>query len=1007
MQDVKHFRRARIMSSVAPVALTAAALISSPALAQAPAPSQVGIEEGQIEQIVITGSRIPRADLVATSPVAVIGSEEFELSGTVNVEQLLNTLPQVVPGLTNTSNNPGDGTATVDLRGLGAQRTLVLVNGRRWIPSDGADTVTVDVNTIPASLIKRTEVVTGGASAVYGSDAIAGVVNFILKDDFEGIQLDSQYGITEEGDSETWNLNLTIGSNTADGKGNVTLFADYYIQDPTFQRERDFSFFACDDGPELPNTRDGFACGLADPDGEAPQGLIRGGSTSIPGTRLRGAIDIDGDGAIDGSSGVRFEPDGTPRLFNSDTDSFNYAPFNFLQVPLERWEIATTGRYEVVPQYLEAFAEGAFANTRSDQELAPTPAVLGTGSGTPVNVIRITVDDNPFLTDDAKQVLLDSFGDPNDDGIIETTNLLQRRLLEVGSRRSLDTRNAWRVLGGLRGQLDNGWNYETYYSFARMERVNRLENDASATRFAQALLAVTDPGTGEPVCLDPSNGCAPLNIFGEGNISEAAADFIRVSATNITTTQQQVANVSLTGTAIDLPAGPLGFAVGGEWRSENFAFSPDTFLASGDVLGFNAGAPTVGEFQVWELFGEVNVPLVSGVPFIDYLGIDAGFRYSDYDIDQVGGVWTYKATGEWSPIEDLRVRGGFQRAIRAPNIVELFQGTSQDFPPYVDPCSADQNPIENGLAQACINDGVPADLLGIFTQGNSQVQASIGGNPDLEEETADTFTIGAVWQPRFVPGLSLTVDYFNIEVEDAIAPFGGGAPFVIAGCILSGNGLDSDAFCAAYQRDPFGDPLIVQAPNENIATLKAEGIDVQIDYSFDLADFGLGGDAGSVDIFWLGSHRLENSFQPNPGLPPIECAGFFGAPCGITIDGVSDPDWKFTSRFTYRRSSWTASLRWRWTAATTDGRISQAAAFGLPDPTDSIPPDALEYDAQHYFDLSGSWNVLENLRLLAGVDNLFDNDPPTVGTQQVQANTDPSLYDVLGRRFFLSATVSF
>ena len=1032
-------RRAALLGSAATfvVGVTSAAMTSS-AVAQ-------DDEQAAMEQMVVTGSRIPRADIVANSPVSVVSGEEFELTGIVNTDQLLNTLPQVVPGLTNTSNNPGDGTATVDLRGLGTQRTLVLVNGRRWIPSDGAATVTVDINTIPSPLIERVELLTGGASTTYGSDAVAGVVNFILKDDFEGLELNSTFGITDDGDSETWDINLTAGGNYGDGRGNAVVFVDYYKQEPTFQADRSFSEVTCEDGGG-----DDTCAGVP--------GLVEGGSTSPPQARILGGnaltvlpfFDPTFTPGPDDTNNYSFDPDGTIRPFADPGDRFNYAPFNFLQVPLERWEIHGQTNYEVVDQYLDVYLEGTFVNTRSDQELAPTPAVLGNGSGSTVAPLLVNLD-NPFLqtqsigtataadvldrafgvdTNGASGVITNDNGTPDDetddfpeinpaylgdaDGQISLPSLLQRRLLEVGSRRSLDTRNSWRVLLGGRGELDNGWQYDVYYSYSRMERTQRLENDASGLRFQQALLAQADPVTGEPVCIDPSNGCAPINPFGEGNISEAAADFIRVGATNVTTQQEQVLSATLAGDLMELPAGPLGFAIGAEYRAADLTFTPDTFLAAGDVLGFNASAPTSGRFDVWELFGEVAIPIISDVPFIDYLGVDAGIRYSDYSTGQVGGVWTYKTTGEWRPISDVKVRGGFQRAIRAPNVVELFQGAAQSFPGYTDPCDASISGGSAAIQAACLADGVPASELTTFSQGNSQVQATVAGNPDLQEEEADTITVGAVWQPSQVPGLSVSVDYYSIEISDAIAAFGGGAPFVVIGCIAAGgNNGDPNGFCDAYSRDPAsGEVQIVSTPNANISTLKARGVDFQIDYSFDLADFGLGDNAGALDVNLYGAHRLENTFRANPDVPAIECAGFFGAPCGQTVGGVSDPEWKFTARLTYRQDAWTASLRWRYLSSTTDARISQASALNaagipFPDPTPGIPVAALEYDAEQYLDLTGTWDVTENLQLRAGINNLFDNSPPIVGDQQVQANTDPSQYDVLGRRFFVSGKIRF
>jgi iron complex outermembrane recepter protein len=476
---------------------------------------------------------------------------------------------------------------------------------------------------------------------------------------------------------------------------------------------------------------------------------------------------------------------------------------------------------------------------------------------------------------------------------------------------------------------------------------------------------------------------------------------VRASATNTYELSEQIVGATITGTAVELPAGKLGMAFGAEWRKTTFAFNPDSFLSSGDATGFGPSAPTKGDQSVKEIYAEAQIPLLADMPFVHYLGLDVGGRYSKYS--GTDGVWTYKLLGEFSPLEQLKIRGGFQRAIRAPNIVELFQGEAQGFPTYTDPCAAGNQPVAAGLAAACTADGVPG--VGGFTNSNTQVQATTSGNPDLKPEKSDTYTIGAVWRPTFISGTSVTVDYYNIKVTDAIDAFGGGAPFVVFGCIFSG-GQNSNPFCAAYDRGPDGEVLIVNTPNANISTLRASGVDVQLNFNAS-TDWGLFEGGSKFNVNWAGSYRIQNKFQANKDVAAIECAGYFGAPCGQSVGGVADPKYKFTSRFTYNSGPLTASLRWRWLNSTTDARVSQALAFKLPDPKGNIPAEALKYGSASYFDLAFGWEVNKTLSFNFGVNNLLDKGPPIVGAQQVQSNTDPSNYDVLGRRFFVAASLQF
>jgi iron complex outermembrane receptor protein len=925
----------------------------------APSQSLAAETAGPVEEIVVTGSRIPRRNLESNSPVAVVQAQEFQLSGTTAVEDLLNTMPQVVPGLTSTSNNPGEGAATIDLRGLGTQRTLVLVDGRRFVSTDLSNNVAVDINSIPASLIKRVEVLTGGGSSVYGSDAIAGVVNFIMKDDFEGVEMSAQHGITGHNDGKTYDMNLTIGGNFAGGRGNAVVFANYYKRDAVLQGDRGFSSVTCGDGDPASDT-----CG-------GVQGLAPGGSSTVPGGVLR----MSGP-----SHNFTFNPDGTIRT-RTGADVYNYGAANYLQTPEKRYSLAGIAHYDIWDKYLTAFMQTSFSNITADLQLAPTPAVVYASDGVAINL------SNPYLTPGAVAALT-PYADAN--GYIHPA-LVQRRLLEVGPRQEKDERNTFQITTGFKGTLDNSWHYEAFYTYGRSTRNKIQLNDAAKSRFLQALQATTD-ANGNIVCINPTGGCVPINIFGQGNISAAAVNYLRVNATTLSTNIMQNAGANISGNVINLPAGPLGLSVGTEWRSENLANEPDTFQSLGDVMGFNSTTQTAGKYNVWEAYIETIIPLIKDAPFAKYVGLEGGYRYSHYST--AGSVSSYKAGGEWSPIAGLKFRGMYQRAVRAPNVFELYQGASQDYPAYTDPCDVANNPSA-AVKSFCVAQGVPLADINSFTALNTQVQAFNSGNPHLNAEKSDTYTLGMVWTPPQVKNFSMTVDYYNITVNDAIASFDGGAQATINDCTSSLN--LASAACQLYTRDATGQISQINLPQANIAALKTKGIDLQFNYKFDLAKLGMNPDAGIVDFMWLGSYKINNSYAPNPVTPAYDCAGMFGAPCGQSIVGISDPKYRFTSRFSYLRGPATVSVRWRWLDGTKDART-------LSDPT-FVP--ITNYKAKHYFDLSATYDITEHFTLFAGVDNIFDTDPPISGDLQVGANTDPSLYDVLGRRFFFGGRAKF
>ena len=968
--------------------IMAGAVFATPAYAQDAETAEATTQDESL--IVVTGSRIQQRNVDTAAPVAVVAAEEFKLSGTVNVENVLNSLPQVIPGTTAFSNNPGNGAATLNLRGLGSTRTLVLVNGRRWVSFDTSQVV--DLNTIPQFLIESVDVVTGGASAVYGSDALAGVVNFRLKK-VEGLEMGGQYGITERGDGARTQLYGAIGTSFDDGRGNATVYAEYFKREEIFQGDRAFSNFAL--GAEsfgaplqqfgsstLPTTR--F---------NAP------GSTTVAGTVFPLGSGLVIDDAIFDTPGV-----GRPRR----GDTYNYAPVNYLQIPQERYLIGGFADYEFSDGH-RAYTEVTYVNNRVATELAPTP-VTGTFN---VNINAVA----PFLsaatlaelrTLDARETTANAAriaaglsplagAAP---GVVSTA--IQRRVEETGSRNSLDERNAFRVLAGFTGGITDSLNYDAYYSYARTRNANVQAGNISRSAFQRGL-----DGTD-----------AALNIFGYNTLTQDMVDQISIDAQNGDISTVQVANGTISGFAGDFGwgGGDIGFAVGAEYRRVAAEFIPDTALSSGDVIGFNAGDATEGAYSVKELFAEINVPIfeTDGGQRLELTG---AARYSDYSLDNVGSVWTYAGGAEFTVIDGVMLRGQYQRAVRAPNVAELFQGQAIGFPGTVDPCGNAAFIAANaGSRDICIGTGVPAANVGnaAVVQLNAQIPALFGGNPNLGEETGTSWTVGAVFQPDFLPGLTITADYFNIEVEDFITLAGGSLQGLMNLCY--GGGDLNSVLCDPFRGIRNNDGAIdVDAPplvaGINAAKQVVSGVDLQVLYNTSLP-FSLLTDSGEsrFDLNFNGTWTEANDFTPVVGRPDVdECAGQFGGNCGQPI-----ASFKWASRFSWVDGPLTMSLAW-------------THLSGVDDADDSVDYAAFNgierIGSYDLFDLSLSFEASENVTLSFGVNNLLDTLPGTpefngievsnrpnsllLGDNQEQANTYPSVYDVLGRDFFAAIAFSF
>tara|TARA_R110000782_G_scaffold182437_6_gene272732 strand:+ start:75312 stop:78185 length:2874 start_codon:yes stop_codon:yes gene_type:complete len=950
---------ARLRCGVAPIILATALL--SPSIAYAQDEPQGAQEAGGSENVIIvTGTRIARPDMESASPVSVVTSEQIKLAGSAGVEEFLRDIPQAVAAIGSSTNNGNEGAATVDLRNLGEERTLVLVDGKRFVPYDAAGIV--DLNMIPSALVERVEVVTGGASAVYGSDAIAGVVNFIMKKDFQGIEADAQYGLTDRGDGRTTQLSLTAGTNFADGRGNITLNGTYSKQQAVYQGDRKFSEEAL-----------------------AAADFSPGGSF----TNAPGFLDLGPDGYQFTSSGDLTDLGVNPDAFAP----FNFNPFNLLQTPHKKYTATVLANYEL-SDTIEFYGRGSYAKSKVTTIIAPT--------GTFFFPFDINYMDNPFLSDQARNII--STYDDDSDGIVSAA--IGRRLTELGTRDSIYENEAWQIVGGFKGDLSPTLHWEVFAQYAKTKRSQDFVNDVAYDRLFQAVQAT---GTSaNPVCVDPSDGCVPANIFGPGNLSEAAADYIRLDLHEDNRTTQFVTGGFLSG---DLPftvpmAGkPGAFVVGVEYRKETSKARPDANLAAGNSIGFGSSTPIDAQYDVKEAYGEIKLPLVTDSPFVQELSLEGGVRYADYKnkvktlgVSNSYTNWSWKLGGDWKPIDDIRFRVMYQRAVRAPNIEEIGQPlTPSTGDADFDPC-AGTNPVGNAaLTQLCIDTGVPAGNIGsVGGPISGQINNFVGGNAALLPEKSSTWTIGAVLQPTALRGFTATIDYFDIKVEDAILQIP--EQSVLDICYDIEQDASGD-FCSLISRSPTGrlngDTTVgVDVRRRNIGMLRARGIDFAVQYRFDM------GNAGNLRLAANVTRQLKSDLQFADQLEVNHCAGLVG-----TICLSPDPKWRWVQTTTWNKGGLTLQLRWQHLGKLTNDSV----AFGDALPSDFVVPSIKSYD---YFDLSGNLEVTKQFSLRGGISNLFDKKPPVVGndyggTTENSGNTYPATYDPLGRSFFVGATVRF
>lgn len=915
-----------------------------------------------LEEIVVIGSHLKRRDFTSPSPIATLDRQALSFAIQPTMEELLNQMPQVTPDFDRTSNNPGDGTASVNLRGLGSGRNLVLLNGRR-LASSGVGS-SVDINNIPHALIERVEVITGGATTVYGSDAVAGVVNFVTHDDFDGFGLDTSFYTTAKNDSDIFDMNLSYGHNFANGRGNISLFAGYYDRQSTSAGDRDFTSVT-----------------LADFGGE----VVPGGSFRNPaGVVFSPRADL-GEGPVF----VTFDANGDPRANVDPDDLFDPAASAYLQTPLQRVTGGLFLNYDLNDRH-EAYVEIMHSTKDSAQKLSPIAAAFSAETNF----------DNPVLTPASQQVFEDNFF-PVRDNIV--AYFIGRRLSEVGDRATNNNRDYSRVAAGLRGELNSTWNYDAWMTYTSGDEDTRLLNDASRSQLLQGLLV--DPVTGQ--CFDPSNGCVPVDIFGPGRISADAVAFIGLPPLrNSTSRKQKLVSAFISGSPFDSWAGAVDTVLGIEWREDSGSFTADDALFTGDALGFVGDSSVNGTESVFELYGELLLPIVEDARFAEYLGLEFGARYSDYK--NADAVDTYKIGGEWHPNQSFHFRAMYQKSVRAPNLKEAFQDQFTAFGRFVtnnpaqDPCSASADPLGNGNLEKCVITGLPENQVGVWEATvDFPTEFVSGGNPDLNTEQADTLTVGMVVNLLSSRNLTISVDYFDLQVNDTI----GNLNTELA-CFDASNA--NGTFCDLIRRDSASfDVNQVIETVQNRGSLRTKGVDTQINYHTELPGaLGIvGNDADlGIKLFW--THVTKNTVQETPTGTELRCHGHFGFPCSGnsgTGYGLTFPVDRVSAYVNYDSGNLGIQLAWRWYAST------KAAELLLPEYLGTPPRDLAitGVSSKSYLDLGVSYDFSENIVTRFNIGNLTDTSPPLMADHVASNNTDTHMFDIFGRSYSLSLSLRY
>jgi outer membrane receptor protein involved in Fe transport len=970
-------------------ALALGLALASAAHAQdgAPAPqSAVPGADAADEAIIVTGSRIARPNVDSQSPIAVVNSTFLQQDGAANVQDALQELPQVGIGTSRTNSNfltNANGVATVNLRNLGEARTLVLVNGRRFV-SGLAGSSAVDINNIPTDFIDRVDVVTGGQSAVYGSDAISGVVNFILKDSFEGVSIRGQGGLASRGDNPRYLVSVSAGTKFgADGRGNLMVNFSYDKDRGLFSRQRGISDQDCffDLTPDQ--------CGPEDYSTYAAQGRFQ----------LLGA-DGGGVDAFNGQDLFTFDRQNNLVEGFPTGSGFNRNSVRRVSVPVERYLVTGLANYELTDN-IKAYAEVTYARVTSTSQIEATPLgytdVYADGQGIPIT--------NPFIPADIQAAIVTRNGDA--DPANDVTSIgFRRRQNEVFSRSNEARRDTWRAVAGLKGNITDNWSFDVSYVYGRLKD-NTRSQDIDNARYRNALDAER-LGDGSIVCRGEAaraEGCVPINLFGYDTASPEAAAYVQAVVPKAETiiNEQQVLSGSISGTLFRLPAGDVGIAFGAEYRKETSSDDLDILTNTGGNSG-NALPDTRGRFNVKEVFGEVRLPLLADMPFIQLLELNGAARYSHYST--VGNVFSWNAGAEWTPITGVKFRGGYAEANRAPNVGELFTAPSETFPPgIIDPCdgvsATGDGSTTAAIASACralpgfaANAASNPDDPGIFYYTSADLQGINGfdsGNRNLREETAKTITAGVVITPTRIRGLSLSLDYFDIKVSNAI----GSIPrnVSIENCLATG----SPAYCQYVRRDALsGRVTSVDTQLVNVANLRTEGIDVALQYS--QRPGWVNNDRLDINLFYTYLMALEQ--RSLPGAPIEDNRGQLGGE-GRLGAGFKH---KGTARIAYGVGP--VMLSWQTTYL---GKI-QDTLGGYGD-ADLDRLNRVKSKIYNDVQLRFAVDQAKKYEFYVGADNVFDVKPPFLpdgfAGSVTGTETAADTYDPFGRRLYAGFRANF
>jgi outer membrane receptor protein involved in Fe transport len=991
----KWLRRSLLTSTVF-VGISAA-----PAFAQVAEPAEAVLADdgaqSETGEVLVTGSRIARPGLELASPVSVISQEEIQFRQPGTADDLLRNLPAIRPSIGAGVNNGSDGSSTLDLRGIGPQRTLTLLDGRRIVPF-GLDGLT-DTNVIPVALLERIEVLTGGASSTYGADAVAGVVNFITRRDFNGVDAQATYRVSERGDATRFKADITVGGNFDDGRGNVVLSVGYTQADPLLHTKREIA--------EVPIS--------------STTGLFSGATAAqvtIFASPTNAALGVPAS-----SFGAVVDP-ATGRLRAATAaDTYNTNNGTYFQTPLDRVNVYAAGRYEL-GDAVEFYATALFNRNTIATQLA--------SSGTFGNTYQLSLN-NPYLPGGVRSQLCTARsisaaacaaaaavqGGPGTPGYVEIPVIAQRRFTEYGPRGNTIESQVFQVQGGIRGDIAPGFKYDFSAQYGETTQNQTRENWGSFSKVQQALRGYR-AADGSLRCVDTANNCVPLNLFGpNGSITAEQLAFIDLDAIINRKVRQTVVTGSVTG---DLFASPfatskVAFAVGGEYRKVSASSQPDgPSQIQGEVLGTGARTPPdFGEYSVKEVFGELVVPLIEDRPFFHSLTAEGGIRYSDYTT--TGGSTTWKAGGTWEPAAGFKLRGTYQVAVRSPNIQELYQSPVQGLGNLtVDLC---QGAVSGGLAALCVATGAPAGAIGSIPAPTSgQINNTSSGNRDLDVERAKTYTLGAVIAPAtLLPGFALTVDYFNIRIKQAITQ--PAQADILNGCYSAALNptFAVNAFCNLIGRNPLtgslngaGETPGVILSYSNLGVIESAGIDLGVSQRVKLDDLGLN-NAGSLTLGFNTTWLDYYHFQATPNAINRDCTGYYSA------SGCTNPraEWRWNGRVTWGIEGFDASLLWTHVSSVSlEPFLAARLAGDVPQPGGPNPNTILDaYEripAYDYFDLSFRAAPTENVELTLTVNNLFDKTPPLVGsgvggTSFNSGNTFPTIYDPIGRSFTLGVRV--